>query len=296
MKKTRFIPYGYTMRNGKTVIEHDEAEIINHIFEEYIKGASLKDLAEELTLRKVAYSEKTDIWDKARISRIIDNSRYTGNDEYDPIIDEDIFEKATAIKALRQRNIIAAECEGIKTIRHRVRCGKCGSPMVRRICSKRTIKESWTCENSECGHRVRISDTDLLQKINLIINRIITNADLMIPKERKKPADSPIVASIQKEIDAELTKEQPSEHYVTDLISSMASQIYKETDAKKQIAARIARQSVALMKPQESFNSKYFSDLVDNIILDDQGRVKVITKTETEIIEGNDAIGSNENT
>ena len=59
MKKTRFIPYGYTMRNGRTVIEHGEADIIRYIFDEYIKGASLKDLAEELTARKVPYTEKT---------------------------------------------------------------------------------------------------------------------------------------------------------------------------------------------------------------------------------------------
>ena len=79
MKKTRFIPYGYTMRNGRTVIEHGEADIIRYIFDEYIKGASLKDLAEELTARKVPYTEKTEVWDKARIARIIDNAKYTGS-------------------------------------------------------------------------------------------------------------------------------------------------------------------------------------------------------------------------
>ena len=62
MKKTRFIPYGYTMRNGRTVIEHGEADIIRYIFDEYIKGASLKDLAEELTARKVPYTEKTEVF------------------------------------------------------------------------------------------------------------------------------------------------------------------------------------------------------------------------------------------
>ena len=59
MKKTRFIPYGYSIRNGLTVIEHDEAEVIRHIFNEYIKGASLKELADELTRRRIPYSEKT---------------------------------------------------------------------------------------------------------------------------------------------------------------------------------------------------------------------------------------------
>lgn len=74
MKKTRFIPYGYTIREGRTVIEHTEAEIIREIFDEYIKGASLKEIAESLTQRKIPYTEKTDTWDKARIARIIDNA------------------------------------------------------------------------------------------------------------------------------------------------------------------------------------------------------------------------------
>ena len=75
MKKTRFIPYGYTIREGRTVIEHTEAEIIREIFDEYIKGASLKEIAESLTQRKIPYTEKTDTWDKARIARIIDNAK-----------------------------------------------------------------------------------------------------------------------------------------------------------------------------------------------------------------------------
>ena len=173
MKKTRFIPYGYTMRNGRTIIEHREADIIRYIFDEYIKGASLKTLAEELTARRVPYTEKTEVWDKARIARIIDNTRYTGSETYDPIIDEDTFEEAAAAKEARQRNQIVSECEGIALMRDRIRCGQCGAPMVRRICSKRKVKESWTCSNDICGCRVRISDTDLLVKVTLILLSLI---------------------------------------------------------------------------------------------------------------------------
>lgn len=68
MKKTRFIPYGYTMREGRMVIAHDEADIIRQIFEVYIKGASLKEIADELTRRQIPYTEKTCVWDKARIA------------------------------------------------------------------------------------------------------------------------------------------------------------------------------------------------------------------------------------
>ena len=127
MKKTRFIPYGYTISEGRTVIEHSEAEIIREIFDAYIKGASLKDIAESLTQRKVPYTERTDVWDKARIARIIENAKYIGDGEYDPIIDEDTYEGAVSMKAARQRNVVQKECEGIALIRNRVKCADCGS-------------------------------------------------------------------------------------------------------------------------------------------------------------------------
>ena len=296
MKKTRFIPYGYTIRDGRTVIDHNEADIIRYIFDEYIKGASLKDLAEDLTLRKIPYTEKTDVWDKARIARIIDNSKYIGDDEYDPIIDEDTFEGAVSAKTARQRNTMEKECEGIALLRNRVKCEICGSPMVRRVCSKRQIKESWTCTNAECGKRLRISDGDLLLRITLLINRIIENSELMIPKPKVHQKDSLIVAELQRQVDLELEREHPSQEYIVSKIGDIASQLYKETQAKDMIAAQIARKRVLLMNPQESFNCEYFSDLISYIGIGDSGKITLHTKVDTEITEGDEELGCNENT
>ena len=296
MKKTRFIPYGYTIRDGRTVIDHNEADIIRYIFDEYIKGASLKDLAEDLTLRKIPYTEKTDVWDKARIARIIDNSKYIGDDEYDPIIDEDTFEGAVSAKTARQRNTMEKECEGIALLRNRVKCEICGSPMVRRVCSKRQIKESWTCTNAECGKRLRISDGDLLLRITLLINRIIENSELMIPKPKVRQNDSLIVAELQRQVDLELEREHPSQEYIVSKIGDIASQLYKETQAKDMIAAQIARKRVLLMNPQESFNCEYFSDLISYIGIGDSGKITLHTKVDTEITEGDEELGCNENT
>ena len=296
MKKTRFIPYGYIIRDGRTVIEHNEADIIRYIFDEYIKGASLKDLAEDLTQRKIPYTEKSDVWDKARIARIIDNAKYLGDDEYDPIIDEDTYEGAVSAKTARQRNTVEKECEGIALLRNRVKCEICGSPMVRRICSKRHVKESWTCTNDECGWRIRISDGDLLLKVTLLMNRIIENSELMIPKPKERPKDSPTVAAMQHDIDMELQRDHPSEEYIVSKVSDIASQLYKETQANSMIVAQIARKRVTLMNPQETFNCDYFSDLVSYITIDDSGRITLHTKVETEITEGDEDDGCNEDT
>ena len=103
MKKIRYIPYGYTMRNGRTVIAQDEAAVIREIFSAYINGASLQSIAELLTERKIPYSERTDVWDKARIARIIGNAKYIGDGEYDPIIEEEQYEEAAAVKTAHLR-------------------------------------------------------------------------------------------------------------------------------------------------------------------------------------------------
>ena len=295
MKKIRYVPYGYTIRDGHTVIEHSEADIIRQIFEVYINGASLKEIADDLTRRKIPYTEKTDVWDKARIARIIDNARYIGADSYDPIIDENTYEEASAVKSARQRNIVTQECEGIKLLRNSVRCAKCGAPMTRRICSKRQTKESWTCTNDECGCRLRISDTELLLKINLIMNRIIENSQLVIPKRRAKKQDSPTVASLQAEIQKELSSGQPSETLIISKLGEIASQLYRETNEKERIAAQILKKRILLMKPQENFNCDYFADLIDIVYLDcTTGEVQLQTKTST-IIGGVNSDGGKEN-
>ena len=293
MKKTRYIPYGYTIRDGQTIVEHSEADVIRKIFHDYISGASLKEIAEDLTVRRIPYTEKSSVWDKARIARIIDNAKYIGDEEYDPIIDEDTYEGAVSMKAARQRNTVQKECEGIALLRNRVKCEDCGSPMVRRICSKRHVKESWTCQNAECGKRLRISDGDLLQKITILMNRIIENSELLIPKPKTRIVDSPTVANLQRQVDAELGKDHPSEEYIVEKISDIASQLYKETQAKTMIVAQIARKRAMLMKPQEEFNCDYFSDLISYITLGEKGRVILHTKVETEIAEGDEDNGCN---
>ena len=127
MKKTRYTPYGY--------ISGEEAEVIREIFNSYLNGASLKAIADELTDRQIPYTQKTAIWDKARIARIIDNAGYTGTEEYDPIIDEDMYEAAVSLKTARQCKACEKENDAIGLLRDFVRCDNCGQPMKRREAS-----------------------------------------------------------------------------------------------------------------------------------------------------------------
>ena len=206
MKKIRYIPYGYTMRNGRTVISTEEAEVIRDIFKAYLNGASLKAIAEELTGRQIPYTQKTTTWDKARIARIIDNAKYVGTEEYDPIIDEDMYEAAVGLKTARQRNTCEKENDAIDLLRDFVRCDNCGQPMKRRVSMKHRIRESWNCTNDDCGIRVRISDTQLIETITVLINRVILNDHLLQPKPRKRYEPDAKVTKVGNDIALELER------------------------------------------------------------------------------------------
>ena len=147
--------------------------------------------------------------------------------------------------------------------------------MVRRVDSRRRTKESWSCENHACGFRVRISDHDLLERINLLLNRIIENNALLIPTRHQRKQDSPTVARLQQEIDAHLQSDHPSEDFIISKITNIASQLYIEANSTEMVTALIARKRAMLMRPQDFFNPDYFSDLVETISLGESGQIKI---------------------
>ena len=286
MKKNRYIPYGYTIRNGKTVVAQEEAMIIREIFHRYISGASLKDIADELTVNGIPYTEKTSVWDKARIARIIENAKYLGTEEYDPIIEEDIYENALACKEARRQISTIEHYDGIKQIANYVKCEKCGYPMMRKVTAKNRIKESWTCQNPECGIRVRIRDGMLLEKINILLNRIIENNRLLLPKEPRQPNHTSLpIQRLLNEMNSELSRDDPNEDLILQKIREIAQERYRSSDANQMLAVRILRQRAERMTPQEDFNADVFHELISHLTLDEYGYITLHTKTESEITE-----------
>ena len=292
MKKTRYIPFGYIVRDGRTVISNQEAQIIQEIFKAYLNGASLKDIAENLTDRQIPYTQKTTTWDKARIARIIDNAKYVGTEEYDPIIDENMYEAAVSLKITRQRNSGVKQNDTIELLRGFIRCDCCGQIMKRRISTRHHIRESWNCSNDDCGVRVRISDAQLIETITVLINRIILNHHLLQPKPRKRYEPDAKVARVGNDIALELEKDDPSEDYIIEKTIEMAALMYQQNNTKLDLTVSIAQKLAQTMVIQDEFNRDYFAALASYITLGDRGRVVLPTKTETEVTLDD---GSNQN-
>ena len=84
--------YGYLIRNGELTVKADEAITVKRIFNDYLEGLSYQAIAEMLNEEKIPYSLEVADWNKHKVKRLLENSRYTGEKEYPAIIEAETFE------------------------------------------------------------------------------------------------------------------------------------------------------------------------------------------------------------
>ena len=98
----RKLPFGYQMRMGEIVRNEPEAKAVQDIFLQYTLGASLKEIAEQMSKTGPTY-DKGKSWNKNMVARILENTKYTGTDSYPNLVDIKLFEAASAKRQTKQR-------------------------------------------------------------------------------------------------------------------------------------------------------------------------------------------------
>lgn len=277
MLKNRYIPYGYTMENGDIVIEQNEANTIRYIFETYIAGATLKDIADRLTAQRVVYSEKNTEWNKARVMRILDNVKYLGDDTFPQIIDEGLFTEAARQKTARQRTTPADTEQEIHVLKGYIVCGKCGCVMKRRVEKKCKYKERWYCSNPDCDNNVHIRDTVILKKVQSLTMRMVE--DDYTPEERKMPTtDTSDTLRIKSELEDELNRPNINAQRTLELCIKLVQIQYEGIQSIPGIRANLGEGKESL--------SQLLERTVDKIILYEDGAAELVTKSNIKIKEG----------
>ena len=277
MLKNRYIPYGYTMENGDIVIEQNEAKTIRYIFETYIAGATLKDIADRLTAEQVVYSEKKTEWNKARVMRILDNVKYLGDDTFPQIIDEGLFAEAARQKTARQRTTPADTEQEIHVLKGYIVCGKCGCVMKRRVEKKCKYKERWYCSNPDCDNNVHIRDAVILKKVQTLTMRMVE--DDYTPEERKMPTtDTSDTLRIKSELEDELNRPNINAQRALELCIELVQTQYEGIQSIPGIRAN-------LNEGKENL-SQLLERTVDKIILYEDGAAELVTKSNIRIKEG----------
>jgi site-specific DNA recombinase len=178
MSKGRFstckAPYGYRLVKDHLEIQEDEASIIRHIFDRYLAGVSMENIAKEITALGCPTRGGTQYWQLTSIQYILQNEKYAGDslsqkkyttrsfprqqkinhgerkqylviDSHPAIISREIFQKVQEL--LTQRSAaIHPRSDVPHAFARKVVCGHCGTLCKRKNCGGSV---NWACRRHD---------------------------------------------------------------------------------------------------------------------------------------------------
>jgi len=196
MAKNRVIPFGYCMRNGEITVDFTESKAVIRIFEEYLNGSSLLQIAKLMESEKIQYSEGSEKWNKNMVKRIIENEKYLGNDKYPQIISEKFFNQANE-KRVSKSTSVCVISEELQEIRNRTYCSECGHRLSRIGGNCRSAK--WDCRDPACYRlEYQLTDQMIFGTVLTVLNAAIANPNL-IENSGEISAYSPTADVIRKQ-------------------------------------------------------------------------------------------------
>ena len=177
MPKNRTIPFGYGMKNGEITTNPKEVYAVVTIFDEYLNGKSLSEIANLMQYENIRYSEDSDYWNKNMVKRIIENEKYLGNDTYPQINAENIFKQANE-KRVRKATRLNLISDDLQELRNRTYCSECGHRFSR--IGGNSKYEHWDCRNPDCYRlEYRLTDQMIIGAVLNVLNSAIANPSLL---------------------------------------------------------------------------------------------------------------------
>ena len=177
MAKNRTIPFGYCMKNGEITTEPKEVYAVVTIFDEYLEGRSLSEIAKLMQTEEIRYNAISDKWNKNMVKRIIENEKYLGTDKYPQVIDDDTFRLANEKRA-RKATTLNLISEDLQEIRKRTYCTECDHRLSR--IGGNSKYEHWDCRNPDCYKlEYRMTDQMIIGAVLNVLNSAIANPSLL---------------------------------------------------------------------------------------------------------------------
>ena len=198
----RKLPFGYQMRMGEIIWNEPEAKAVQDIFLQYTLGASLKEIAEQMSKTDPSYDEGKS-WNKNMIARILENAKYTGVDSYPKLVDISLFEAAAEKRQTKQR------------LPERTPAQKA----LKRVCSKPPTPE-------------------IEQQVTHLLGRLAKQPECITQPEKQS---APIYSTTQAELDDILNTQPLDEDTARSLICKLAREQYDAIGNEEYETERLRR-------------------------------------------------------
>lgn len=220
----RKIPFGYEIRGGQIRPHPQEADAVRYIFGQYLAGASFLAIAQDMAGQGVRYHSHTAEWNKNMVKRILENTRYTGADNWPRLVSDEDY--AAAQRQREGRNTYAPLAVEIRPIQGKAVCGLCGGRMVRGTRSHGLVH--WRCQNPDCGRNISLSDEALAGLVDVRLRELVQAPHLLTAPEPQRAGMDMDAVRLQNELTQALNRGSESPEYITTLALAVTAQRYSQ--------------------------------------------------------------------
>ncbi len=267
--RNRSIPFGYHYQNGIMAVHPQESQIVQAVFMAYLSGEPLSKIAAHLTAKLVEYLPGRWQWDKARVKRILDNAKYTGQDDFPPIIKERNFQMAHQKKESANTNRRPLD-EDVKLFKGLTHCHHCGGVMVRRMDSRMEHPVTWKCP--QCGYFLPLPDEEFKQRVFLLQKKLADKPLLAEKEEDEIQVTSMEARRLTNEIFRKLDSANFSEDELVTLALQCAAKNYEAITSARHITDRLTA-TLLHAGPLSAFDRTLFETTISEIHLTRKGEI-----------------------
>lgn len=284
----KHIPIGYKLVDGKIEVDREKAKVIRKIFTDYLKGSSMKKIAEDLSKRGFLNKNNKPNWYHGSIGRILEDSKYLGDEIYLQIIDKETFQ-AVKEKRREKNKDYARTKEDIRernesAFIEKVVCGQCGELYRKYTTDIGKSKEEtiWKCHNHTYQRKMKCNnlildeselEDEFIASINYLISRMWI---LERNKKKKKSRTNMEIRNLEERIKELEEKGLKSSKELSSLIFKRARAYYdiSQIDDYDHMTEKIKEELRDREKLIE-FDGELFKKIIDKIRIYKNGNMEV---------------------
>ena len=267
--RNRTIPFGYYYQNGVLAVHPQEGQTVQAVFAAYLSGEPLSKIAARLTAKLVEYLPGCCQWNKARVKRILDNAKYTGEGDFPQLITEKQFQMAHQKKESANTNRQPVD-EDVKLFKGLAHCHHCGGTLVRRMDSRMAHPVTWKCP--QCGYFLPLPDEEFKQRVFQLQQRLVDKPLLAEKEEETIPVASMEARRLTNVIFRKLDSGDFSEDELVNLALQCAAKNYEAISSARHITNRLTA-TLLHAGPLSAFDRELFQRTVSEIHLTRKGEI-----------------------
>lgn len=257
------------MAIGKIEIVPEESDLLQNLFDKYLKGASLKALTNYAGQTGIKFRENSVHWNKNMIARMLDDERYWNGDGFPPIVSKEI---GSAVAAMRKQKA-TPQCP-IQFIKKKLVCCVCRGSVNRN--SKNAPRIRWDCP--KCRRRFGpTTDTELLQTVKEKLLAVCQNPKLAEPDHSPPNSLSIQAARLTNEINQLLDQREVHTNELLSLILECTAEKYKTCGIKRSDHLTLKMKTLFRDHGNDlELDRELFNQTVKQVILQPDGSVQFL--------------------